>query len=187
MNAGDRLHGCGAAAGHEAAPVLVENLHLLPRSGIALDLACGRGANALLLAEAGLKVLAWDRSAEELARLRNAAAARGLAIEAERRDVVARPPCADSVDVIVVSRFLDRSLMPALQAALRRGGLIYYQTFIDAAVSDRGPRNPDYRLRDNELLTLLPDLRLVVYREEGLIGDTSQGFRDQAMLVARRP
>src|SRR3569832_2422999 len=51
-------------AGLPGAPatVLLENAHLLPREGTALDLACGLGANALLLAERGLTSHAWDIS-----------------------------------------------------------------------------------------------------------------------------
>ena len=50
----------------EAASVLAENRHLLPRSGVALDLACGIGANARLLASHGLTTSAWDISTEAL-------------------------------------------------------------------------------------------------------------------------
>ena len=45
-----------------AAQVLSDNLHLLPTQGTALDLACGLGGNALLLARQGLTVEAWDLS-----------------------------------------------------------------------------------------------------------------------------
>ena len=38
--------------------VLADNVHLLPTTGIALDLACGLGANALLLAQHGLTTYA---------------------------------------------------------------------------------------------------------------------------------
>ncbi len=37
----------------EPARVLTENIHLLTPGGKALDLACGRGANALIMAENG--------------------------------------------------------------------------------------------------------------------------------------
>ena len=43
-----------------ACGVLAENAFLLPKQGRALDLACGRGGNALLLARQGLDVEAWD-------------------------------------------------------------------------------------------------------------------------------
>jgi len=100
--------------------------------------------------------------------------------------VVAQPPEAGSFDVIVVAHFLERALAPALMAALRPGGLLFYQTFIKEKVTDRGPGNPSYRLGRNELLKLFPSLEVVVYREEARIGDTTRGFRDQAMLVASK-
>jgi hypothetical protein len=41
-------------------------------------------------------------------------------------------------------------------------------------------------LGENELLKLFTGLRLRVYREEGSIGDTSAGLRNEAMLVAQQ-
>ena len=53
-----------AMTGEPPAPaaVLAENAHLLPRQGAALELACGRGGNALLLARLGFVVTARDQS-----------------------------------------------------------------------------------------------------------------------------
>src|SRR5712691_6619419 len=111
-----------------AARVLWENQHLLPATGRALDLACGLGGNALLLATHGLETWAWDISDIAVARAQAAAQERGVTLHAEVRDVVACPPCAASFDVIVVSRFLKRDLAPALIQALRLAGLLLYQT-----------------------------------------------------------
>ena len=61
--------------------------------------------------------------------------------------------------------------------------MLYYQTFTREAVSAGGPSNPAFRLTPNELLDLFGELRLVAYREEGRLGDLSQGFRDEAWLV----
>ena len=167
-----------------AAQVLVQNQHLLPARGLALDLACGLGGNALLLAETGLRVGAWDLSAVAIERLRNTAIASGLTnLQAEVRDVEARPPTIASFDVIVVSNFLERRLVVALIAALKPGGLLFYQTFTRIAVTERGPPNPLYRLADNELLGLFGDLKIRFYREENRLGDLRQGHRDVAMLV----
>jgi SAM-dependent methyltransferase len=169
------------------ARVLLENRHLLPPKGRALDLACGLGANALLLAEFGLQVSAWDLSAVAIDRLTDAASARGLRIDAEVRDLQAHPPEPGAFDVIVVSHFLDRALAPKIAEALRSGALLFYQTFTREAVSDGGPSNPEYRLSVNELLRLFPGLVVRVYREEGRLGDRTLGARDIAMLVAERP
>ncbi len=169
----------------EPAPVLAEFRHLLPASGRALDLACGLGGNALLLAAHGLETHAWDISPVAIGRLRQEAVSRGLDVTAEARDVAAEPPGPASFDVIVVSRFLERELAPSLVQALRVGGLIYYQTFTVERVDDTGPKNPAYRLGAGELLSLFHSLRLLVYREEGLAGELSKGWRGEAMLIAQ--
>ena len=177
-----------AASGEpEAATVLRTNAHLLPTTGEALDLACGLGGNALLLARHGLSTQAWDISAEAIAQLAARATRLGLPLHADRRDVMATPPAADSLDVIVVSRFLERALCPALVAALRPGGLLFYQTFTREKARPGGPSNPAFLLAENELLSLFAGLRLHVYREEGALGDAEQGLRNEALLVASRP
>lgn len=168
------------------ARVLLENVHLLPDRGSALDLACGLGANALLLASRGLEVVAWDSSSVAIDKLHALAQARGLTLQAGVRDVVQRPPEPERFDVIVVSHFLDRSITPHLIAALRANGLVFYQTFTRSRVDERAPHNPDYLLADGELLAMFSPLQLMVYREEGLAGNTDQGFRGQALLVARK-
>ncbi len=183
----DRRYSSPAARVPAPARVLTENAHLLPSSGIALDLACGLGGDALFLAERGLDVRAWDRSRVAVARLSACAAERQLAVEATRRDVERSPPEPGSVDVLVVRRFLLRALAPALCRALRPGGLLFYQTFTRERVSDAGPRRDAYRLAPGELWQLFVTgggLRPLVYREEGQVGDSSQGFRDEALLVA---
>ncbi|MHB8255848.1 MAG: class I SAM-dependent methyltransferase [Acidiferrobacterales bacterium] len=167
-----------------AAEVLAENGHLLPAHGCALDLACGLGANALLLARRGFDTYAWDSVQAAIARLQELTA--GLLLHPEVRDVVRHPPEPRRFDVIVVSRFLDRSLASHLAAALRPGGLLFYQTFTRTRVDASAPGNPDFRLADGELLRLFGTLQLRVYREEGALGDLTRGLRNQAMLVAQR-
>jgi tellurite methyltransferase len=169
------------------ARVLTENAHLLPGAGHALDLACGLGANALFLAGRGLTVEAWDLSPVAIERLSREAAACGQQVTALVRDGVAQPPRPGSYDVVVVSHFLDRTLLPHLADALKPGGLLFYQTFSREAVSRNGPSNPAYRLADNELARAFSHLLLRFYREEGRLGDVRQGCRDLALLVAQKP
>jgi len=170
----------------QAAQVLKENLHLLPDHGRALDLACGLGANAILLAQQGLKVDAWDIAAVPVAALQDIALKRQLSIQAEVRDVEAHTPEAETFDVIVVSYFLNRDIIPGLVEALKLGGLIYYQTFTRQRVSDRGPQRAEFRLVDQELLRLFSGLQVLFYREEGRIGDVHKGLRDEAMFIGRK-
>lgn len=177
------------AGSSEIAPpslVLTENAHLLPDQGRALDLACGLGGNALFLAREGLTTTAWDISSIAIEKLQAACQSQSLTVTAEVRDVVIEPPSKNSFDVIVVSRFLDRTIIQALVDALAPGGLVYYQTFIVDRVADTGPGNPEFLLNTNELLQLFNSLTVRVYREEGRQGEREKGFRNEAMLVAQK-
>jgi len=168
-----------------ACGVLAENAFLLPKQGRALDLACGRGGNALLLARQGLDVEAWDYAPAAIEALRRQARSEALSLDAVLRDVEQEPPEPASFDVITVSYFLERAIVPGLVRALRPGGLIFYETWLGEAIDDSGPGNPDFRLGVNELLDLFGELQLLFYQEHARVGDHSQGLRNIARLVAR--
>ena len=138
-------------------------------------MACGRGGNALWLANRGLHVDAWDRSATGIELLRAEAARQRLDIRADVRDVMSHPPTADHYEVVVVSYFLERGLMPKLTAAVRPGGLLVYQTFM-AGHPGPGPRNPDYLLQPGELAGFCAGWEILHASEQD----------GQAKLVARR-
>ncbi len=171
----------------DPALILLEYGHLLPAAGgRALDLACGLGANALWLAARGFRVDAWDLSPVAIGRLCAEARGLGLPVDASVRDLIGDPPAPAAYQLILVAHFLERGLAPAIAAALRPGGVLFYQTFSREAVSDRGPSDPAYRLGPNELLDLFPSLVVRAYRDEGRLGDQTRGIRDLALLVAQR-
>ncbi len=167
-----------ASAGPVPDPPAILRLHgdLLPQTGDALEIACGLGAGALWLAARGLRTTAWDVSPVALGRLAGEARSRGLTVHTEARDVLAAPPAPESVDVLLVVRFLDRSILPALRAAVRPGGLLLLQTFFGPRVAI-GPRRPEWRLQRGELERIAGDLEILVCAE---------GPGEEAMLVARR-
>jgi tellurite methyltransferase len=147
------------------AAVLLEQQHRLPQNGRALDLAAGLGGNAIYLAKHGLEVHAWDISPVAIDRLSASAQQQGLAIHTQIRDCLAQPPTPDSFDVIIVSRFLERALCPAITTALRPGGLLFYQTYTQAKQGRDGPNNPHFLLAKGELLALFRELEVVAYQE----------------------
>lgn len=151
---------------------------LLPAAGKALDLAAGLGANALLLAEAGLDTYAWDFSPVALARLRQSATARGLGVRTLEIDLESGRLPAHRFDLIVVSRYLHRPLCAWIESALRPQGLLFYETFLGDACTG-GPSNPAFRLRAGELPRLFEGLERILYEE-----DTAHGL---ARLIARKP
>lgn len=170
-----------------ASDVLIQNQHLLPSTGSAVDLACGLGGNAILMAQSSLSAHAWDISPVALAQLDQYAQDNHLNIKTQLRDIEQYPPAAHQFDVVVVTHFLHRPTFSALIDSLKSGGLLYYQTFIRAKVNSAGPSNPNYLLSENELLRLCAGLQILHYREEGRQGNEHRGWRNQAMIVAKKP
>ena len=56
----------------------------------------------------------------------------------------------------------------------------------DKTDPETGPSNPKFLLDKNELLHLCKDLEILVYREEGTTGCITQGWRNAAMIIAKK-
>ncbi len=171
----------------EPAYVLRAYEYLLPSQGLAIDLACGLGANAVFLAKKGLETQAWDLSPVAVARVNQFARQERLNLICEGRDLECTPLPVRCFDVIVIIHFLHRSLSKAVVEALRPGGLLYFQSFVRDKDPSLGPRNPEYLLAENELLRMFSALMPRAYSEAGRAGDLSMGFRNEAFLVAQKP
>ena len=138
----------------------------------ALDVACGSGRHALLLAAAGLEVHAIDRDAAAIEALRAAAGKLGLALRAEVRDLEAggAGPAAPlgpagAYDMIVVFHYLHRPMLPALVRSLAPGGLLLYETFTVDQAARGHPKNPAFLLEHGELPRLVAPLEILRQRE----------------------
>lgn len=178
------------------APVVRELLPLLP-AGPALDLACGCGRHALLLAEQGFSVTAADWSPVALEILEQQARAGGVEFARKSGGEPILPCnwgieaiCADlqnailpdaAFSLILCIHYLERGLMPSMARALRPGGMLLFETYTTAQLAFQGgPRNPAYLLAPGELRECFPSLEFIFYREL----KAGQGI---ASLLARKP
>jgi SAM-dependent methyltransferase len=161
---------------------LTSNAHLLPRTGDALDVACGSGRNALWLADRGLRTTAVDRDADAIEALNVEAARLRLPLKAEVVDLESGHFrfTPDTYDVIVVVHYLHRRLFPTILDALRPGGLLVYETFTRAQAARGRPTNPAFLLEPGELVMRVQPLEVVVSREGDYEG------RMVASVIARR-
>jgi SAM-dependent methyltransferase len=164
--AGDRA-GDGGVVTIAPARWLVDHAHLLPAAGDALDVASGSGRHAFWLAARGLTTLAIDRNATAIAGIRETAARLQLPLRAEivdlETDDATLAPAA--YDLIVVVHYLHRALFPALQAGLRPGGILVYETFTRAQALRGKPTNPAFLLEPGELRNLVAPLEVLAERE----------------------
>ncbi len=153
--------------------------------GHALDVACGTGRNALLLAEHGWRVLGVDISPVGLQIARVESRRRGLDLDLVALDLDAWPIPAARFDLVCVFRFLQRPLCPRLAAAIKPGGMLIYETFtIDQRRYEGGPRQDEFLLQPGELPSLFPDLTQLEYHE-GIVEEDGRP-RALASFVGRR-
>jgi tellurite methyltransferase len=179
---GPREFGPGVLRG--PSPWLIDNADLLPRGGKVLDLACGRGRHALLMASAGFHVRAIDRNPDAIAFVRETATRLSLQLQADVIDLETDPPPslgAGEYDVVLVFNYLHRLLLPAIREAVKPGGSVFYETFTTRQAERGHPRNPDFLLNDGELVELLSPFTVVRSREGEFDG------RFVASIVATRP
>jgi len=149
--------------------------------GRALELACGLGHNAIWLAQLGWQVDAVDISAVGLTQAEKLAHSCGANVHWIAADLDEFTPSAESYDLVLVFRFLDRIQLPVLVGhALRPQGVLIYETFTTAHVNrtDSHMKNPAFALAPGELPRLFPNFEFVSYTECNLAD------RDVARLVA---
>ena len=151
---------------------LLDHGNLLRQGMRVLDVAAGRGRHALLLAGAGLAVTAIDRDAARMARLADVAARLGLAIETRVCDLEAGAvDLGDGVyDLVVVTNYLHRPLMPAIVRAVAPEGVLLYETFTTAQAARGKPTNPAFLLEPGELPRLVAPLTVTRQREGDVDG-----------------
>jgi SAM-dependent methyltransferase len=161
---------------------LLRTVHRLPH-GRALEVACGSGRNAALLARHGFRVEAIDLSHVGLIAARDNVAAGGLtAIQA---DLESFPLPRRRYQVVVNVRYLQRSLWPALKQSLADRGMVVFETFLRDQAAIGHPRNPSFLLERGELAGGFRDFEILEY-EEGLFGSEGEAAF-LARMLARRP
>lgn len=123
--------------------------------GEVLDLACGRGRHARLLAAQGHPVLAVDRDPDALAMVGgDGIRTRQLDLESPTHRDANWPLQAGRFAGVVVTNYLHRPLLEPLLASLAPGGVLLYETFAEGNERYGRPANPDFLLAPGELLDL---------------------------------
>ena len=165
---------------HTVSPI-VKNYVKYAKVGNALDLACGTGRNSHFLEELGFKVDAVDLSDYALSQIKETLNINKIEVDLDEYNLE-----KNRYDLIVNTNYLNRRLMDQMIDALKEGGLIIFETFIEAHEKpEQGSMNPDYLLKTNELLKKFMSLEIIFYEEKD--GINLRGEKNKtASLVARK-
>ena len=163
-------------------PWVMRHLGSLPVGGPILDLACGSGRHARLLAAHGHPVLAVDRDAVALAALADCPGVTTLAADLEGSDW---PLAGRRFAGIIVANYLWRPRLADVCALLAGGGVLIYETFMVGNEAYGKPSNPDFLLRPQELRTVIAaaGLRELAF-VEGYVATPKPALR-QAICAVR--
>lgn len=141
-------------------------LPLIRRRGRVLDLAAGGGRHTRLLLDRGYRVRAVDRKTAALAPL----AGLNCIVEPIDLETGAPWPLGDGYDVIAVTNYLHRPLLPAIAKALAPGGVMIYETYMLGNERLRRPRSPEFLLRPGELLEAFGALTIAAFEQGEING-----------------
>lgn len=157
-----------------------------------LDLACGSGRNGLYLVENGISVTFADINPDAIEQVQQHAS-----LAKNKKDINfwsidfeqegATPLAGKSFAAIMVFRYLHRPLFEQIKEAIMPNGIIIYETFTTAQAQFGRPKNPDFLLKQGELLDVFSDWE-ILYSFEGIIELGNDGSQKQAIaqIVARK-
>lgn len=148
----------------------------------ALDLACGSGRHVRHLAALGMRVTGVDRDAAALAPLRGVAEV----IEADIEDGP-WPLDGRQFDLVLVTNYLWRPLLPRIVDAVAPGGWLIYETFAEGQQSVGRPARAEFLLKPGELLQACEGLHIVGYENGWEDGVEAVNGRFVQRVAAVRP
>lgn len=181
----DARYAAGAYAGRgHPSKLLADWVARIPR-GRALDVACGRGRNALYLAQHGFEVDAIDISPVALERAALLPGASGVCWSNVDLDQPTPPIPAGPYDLIVLVRYVNLRIYPMLIEQLADHGVLLTEQHLQTTAEVTGPRNPDFRVAPGALRRLCRELQ-PLYEFEGLLTDPDQRPVALVQLVAQK-
>jgi hypothetical protein len=86
-------------------------------------------------------------------------------------------------DVVVVTNYLFRPLLPQLLNLVQPGGVLIYETFMVGHERFGKPSNPAYLLRPGELLDVVRGRMAVVAFEQGEVASPRQAMVQRICAV----
>ncbi|MFT6069430.1 MAG: SAM-dependent methyltransferase [Bacteriovoracaceae bacterium] len=171
--------------GKTPAKFLSLNYNYIPAGSRVLDMGMGEGRNAVFLARKGYKVTGVDISSVAVKKARLLAREFGVRINTVVASLNNYRIPKNTLDAVVCFYYVDRSLNKRMVEWLKPGGILIYESHTDNQRKVKGNENYDkrYLLREAELLTMFPGMRVLKYEEPIHLGN----YTTSIILQKKKP
>lgn len=135
-------------------------------NGSILDVACGGGRHLRVALEMGFDVMGIDRDLSQLDDISHRSDV-GL-VEADLETGRDFPLKAMTYDGVIVTNYLWRPILADIIGCVASDGVLVYETFALGHERHGKPSNPEFLLKNNELLDAVAPKLVVVAYEHGV-------------------
>ena len=123
-----------------------------------LDFASGNGRNCIPLSKKNIMVTAIDRDQEKLNKYKNFKNINSICFDLETSEEW--PLTKEYYDVIIVVNYLYRPKIKELINLLKKDGFLFYETFSLGNEKYGSPKDPNFLLKDRELIEIFGEFLL---------------------------
>ena len=155
----------------------IESLNIRTKINL-LDFASGSGRNCIPLLKKNIIVTAIDRDQQKLNNYKTFKNINTICFDLETSEEW--PLASEYYDVIIVVNYLHRPKIKKLVNLLKKGGFLFYETFSVGNEKYRSPNNPDFLLKDKELLDTFGKELIPLSFYDGKINDKNISIKQRA-------
>ena len=149
-----------------------------------LDFASGNGRNSIYLANKNRTITAIDRDYEKLYKYKDIDYINTICFDLENNQ--RWPLNRNYYDIIIVVNYLYRKKIMDLTKLLKEGGYLFYETFSIGNEKYGSPKNPNFLLKDRELLNLFSKENDVLSYFNGIVKEEKLSMKQRCLIKKRR-
>ena len=161
---------------------IIEQIKLIaPKRKIQiLDFASGNGRNNIHIARKDRIITAIDWDRQKLKEYENSIYINTICFDLETDEEW--PLKNEYYDIIIVVNYLYRPKIKKLINLLKNGGYLFYETFALGNEKYGSPKNPDYLLKDKELLNLFAKENEILSYFNGVVTEEKISIKQTCLI-----
>jgi len=164
-----------------ARKLLKDHIHLLPTTGLALDIATGLGHDSYLISQHGLTVFGIDIAFEALRKVKSKCPELRLILA----DLEEYPITKFHPDVIINFYYYQPSLLPHLINSLKPGGFFLFETFTQPMLQIKPELNPAHLVDPDDFASTTSNLD-IIFMHDGWDESNPEKPRYTYQLVGKK-